>query len=180
MEGGNGRWLLRGAVVALAVVVGFIAWLATREEGGESPMPAQSGSRIVSASELSETAAGAGHPVYWAGPEAGKSLELIEATAGPQVRYVPAGTEAGKGPAASLTIGSYPLPDATASLRGFATRPGSIVRHGAGGREVVSSAARPTSVYFASPDNRVEVEVYDPSPRRAMSLALSGRVRPVP
>lgn len=180
MEGGNGRWLLRGAVVALAVVAGLVAWLATREEGGGSTPPAQGGSRIVSAKELAEVAAGAGHPVYWAGPEPGRSLELIEASAGPQVRYVPAGTEAGREPAASLTIGSYPLPAAAASLRSFAARPGSIVRHGAGGREVVTSAARPTSVYFASPDNRVEVEVYDPSPKRAMSLALSRAVRPVP
>lgn len=167
-------------MVALAVVVGFIAWLGTREEGGKSVAPARGGSRIVSAKELSEVAAGAGRPVYWAGSLPGQSLELIEASAGPQVRYVPAGTEAGKGSAPSLTIGSYPLPNAAASLKGFAARPGSIVRHGAGGREVVTSAARATSVYFASPDNRIEVEVYDPSAKRAMSLALSRAVRPVP
>ena len=64
-------------------------------------------------------------------------------------------------------------------MREFAARPGAIVRHSKDGTEVVSSREQPTSVYFVGPDKAVQVEVYDPSPRRAMQLALSGRVRPV-
>jgi hypothetical protein len=33
-------------------------------------------------------------------------------------------------------------------------------------------------VYLISPDNTLQIEVYDPSPERAMELALSGQVRP--
>ncbi|MGA8745184.1 MAG: hypothetical protein WB507_04905 [Solirubrobacterales bacterium] len=99
---------------------------------------------------------------------------------GTRVRYVPKGTRAVEGSIEVLTVSSYPLSDPTTSLQGFAKRPGAVVRHANDGSEVVSSKERPTSVYFASPDNSVQVEVYDPSPQRAMSLALSGRVQPAP
>ncbi|HEY2334881.1 MAG TPA: hypothetical protein VGH58_07745 [Solirubrobacterales bacterium] len=177
------RLMLRAGVVGLAVVVALIAWLATRGGGGaseESSAAAKSDSKMVSEAELGETAAALGQPVYWAGAQAGNELELTELSegGGTQVRYVPEGTEVGGGSAALLTIGSYPLPNPEKALEGFAKRPGSIVRHGKGGAEVVSSEESPTSAYFVSPDNSVQVEVYDPSPQRAMSLALSGRVQP--
>lgn len=176
------RLLLRAGVIGLAVVVALIAWLSTRggDSGNEeSAAPEHSSGRIVSSAELGETAATLGQPVYWAGAQAGNQLELTELSeGGTQVRYVPEGTEVGEGSAALLTIGSYPLPNPKKALEGFAKRPGSIVRHAKDGTEVVSSEESPTSVYFVSPDNSVQVEVYDPSPQRAMSLALSGRVQP--
>jgi hypothetical protein len=176
------RLLLRGGVVALAVIVALVAWLATRDNGGgsgESSAPEESGSGIVSEAELGETAATLGQPVYWAGAQPGNELELSELSeGGTQVRYVPEGTEVGEGSAALLTIGSYPVANPEKALEGFAKRSGSIVRHAKGGTEVVSSEESPTSVYFVSPDNSVQVEVYDPSPQRAMRLALSGRVQP--
>jgi hypothetical protein len=46
------------------------------------------------------------------------------------------------------------------------------------GREIVVNPQTPTSAYFVSPDNAVEVEIYDRSPQRALRLALSSRVRP--
>lgn len=53
------------------------------------------------------------------------------------------------------------------------------MRHSGDGRVVVSNSKALLSVYFSAPDNSVEVEVYAPSPKRAMRLALSGRVRPI-
>jgi hypothetical protein len=53
------------------------------------------------------------------------------------------------------------------------------VRHAPDGREVVTSVEKLTSVYFAGSEGDVQVEVYDPSYKRAMSLALSDRVQPV-
>jgi hypothetical protein len=180
-DGGNPRLLLRGGVVALAVVVALIAWLSTRGDsagGEEAASPPPSSSRIVSAAELGEVAVKLGQPVYWAGPQSGDELELTElGEGGTQVSYVPKGTEAGEG-SALLTIGSYPLPDPKAALERFAGQSGAIVRRAKNGREVVSSEKNPTSAYFVSPDNSVQVEVYNPSPRRAMSLALSRRVQP--
>ncbi len=138
--------------------------------------------RIASARELTELAATVGYPVYWVGPVPGKELELKELSGGSggvQVVYLAEGAKAGEGSVKSLTIGSYPLPDPTAALDGFTKRPKAVVFHASDGRKVVTSKKTPTSVYFASPDNKVQVEVYDPSPKRAMNLARSGRICPV-
>jgi hypothetical protein len=167
-------------VVGLALVVALVAWLATR--GGDGESAAQSSgneSRIVVPAQLGDAAVLSGHPVYWAGPVAGTALELTESGEGDiQVRYLEEGAEAGDESAAALTIGSYPLSDPNGALQAFAEKPGSVVRRSKDGREVVVSEQNPTSAYFVSPDNNVQVEVYDPSPKRALSLALSGRVRP--
>lgn len=178
---GSRRWL-RIAIVVLAVAAALIAWLATQggdDDKGSGGGSAEAGAaRIVSPAELGDVAATAGHPVYWAGPMPGAELELTELPdGGTQVRYPPEGSEAGEGSVETTTIGSYPLPDPQAQLDGFAKRQGSTV-HRAGGREVVVSTERPTSAYFVSPDNSVQVEVYDPSPQRALRLALSAKVRP--
>lgn len=175
------RRLLRWGVVGIAVLVGLIAWLTTRGGDDESESaPVEAGApRIVTVAELREAAATLGQPIYWAGPEAGKELELKElGEGGVQVVYVPEGTEPGQEPAKALTIGSYTLPDPAGALEAVAKRPGEIVRQASDGREVVTSEESPTNVYFVSPDNSVQVEVYDPSAKRAMNLALSGKVQP--
>jgi hypothetical protein len=177
MGAGDRPWLLRGAVIGLALVVGVVSWLATRDDDGE-PVAAEpvAESRVIGESELQGIAAASGHPVYWAGSIAGTTLEATESEDGSiQVRYVEEGAES----AEALTIGSYPLPDPTAALDSFSEQEGSEIHRSDSGREVVINEQNPTSAYFVSPDNTVQVEVYDPSPERALSLALSERVRPV-
>jgi hypothetical protein len=44
---------------------------------------------------------------------------------------------------------------------------------------VVTNENTPNSVYIASKDSDVQVEVYDPDPDRALEIAMSGAVRPV-
>lgn len=173
------RRLLRGTVVALAAVVGLVVWLS--ERGGEDGAGAESPSavRIVGPAGLNDAAALSGHPVYWAGPIPGTELGLSEGADGTvQVRYLEAGSEPDAGQENVLTVGSYPLPDPAQALAAFAARPGSTLRHARDGSEVVTSTESPGSAYFASPDGSVQVEVYDPAPKRALGLVLSGRVRP--
>ena len=178
MSVGNRPRLLRGAVLGLALVVGVVAWLATRDDGSAPAPEPEAKPRIVTTQELGNIAALSGHSVYWAGPMPGTTLEATESPDGSvQVRYLEEGAEAGEQPAAFLTVGTYPLPDPAAALKAFAKQPGSTTRS-RDGRKVATNAEKPTSVYFVSPDNTVQVEVYDPSPKRALSLALSGRVRP--
>lgn len=170
--------MLRGAVLGLALVVGVVAWLATGDSEEQAPT-VESESRIVVAGELGNIESLVGHPVYWAGPVPGAELEVTESGDGSvQVRYLDDPAEAGQESAEALTVGSYPLADPAKALDSFAKRPGSIVRRSRDGREVVTSRESPTSAYFVSPDNSVQVEVYDPASKRALGLALSGRVRP--
>lgn len=179
---GDRRRILRIGIVALALLVGAIAWVASRGDDEESsPAPAASAvkAKIVSVEELEEFAEDAGHEVYWAGPLPGKVLEVSETSGNVQIRYLDEGTSAGEGGKAVLTVGSYPLADPAAALKGFGSRKGSLVREAPDGREVVTSLEKPTSVYFTGEGKEVQVEVYDPSYKRAMSLALSDQVRPV-
>jgi hypothetical protein len=174
------RKLLRWGVVGLGVAVALIAWLATRGSGEGERSSTTQAPRIVSEGELAEAAAELGQPIYWAGPLAGRELELRELGEGQgvQVAYLPEGAAVGEGPTSSLTVGSYPVDDPGAAVEGYARRAGSRTLHGDGGLEVVVSGDAPDSVYFAAPDNSVQVEVYDPSPKRALTLALSGGVKP--
>jgi hypothetical protein len=176
--------LLRSGLASLAAIVAIVAWLATRndDQGGDrGEAAAEPTVAIVSPAGLAAAGAELGQPIYWAGSLPGTELELEELSdGGARVIYLPGGEKAGTDSAATLTIGSYPLADPEAALAEFAARPpGAIVRHSEDGTEVVSSREQLTSVYFVGPDKAVQVEVYDPSPRRAMRLALSGRVRPV-
>jgi hypothetical protein len=173
-------WRLRGAVILLVLAVVATAWLMTRGDDDESnPSPAAANARIVSEEELTDIASSVGHPVYWAGPMPGTELELTEnANGNTLVRYLDDGADVGEGQAEFLAIGSYPMADPAKALDGFAEVPGAIVRRGPDGRKVVTHKRGRTSVYFASPDNSVQVEVYDDSPQRAMGLVLSDKVQP--
>lgn len=174
---------LRIAVVGLAVLVGLVAWLVTRDDGGEGEerRAAVPSAEILGESELVDAVSQLEHPVYWTGPREGTELELevMAEGGGARVRYVSAGSEPGEAPGESPAIGSYPLADPAQSLEEFAERPEAIVRQAEDGTEVVSSEERPMSVYFVDPGNTVQVEVYDPDPAEAMRQALSGEVRPV-
>lgn len=177
------KWLRIG-VILLAVVVALVAWIATRDggdDGGTGTAEEAPAAQVLSAEGLGDAVADLDQPVYWAGERQRSELELenLGEGAGVRVRYVPEGSEPGEASGEVLTVSSYPVADPAAALAEFAERPGAIVRKGADGTEVVSSEERPTSVYFVDPGNAVQVEVYDPSPERAMSLALSGDVQPV-
>jgi len=179
--GGRSRqvWLLRGGVLAVALIVAVVAWVSTQGDDGEPSAQTERTMRVVSEGELADAAAVLGWPIYWAGPMDGVELELEELEeGGVRVRYVPE-DEAGESPAEVLTIGSYPLADPVGALESFSRRPGAIVREGVAGLEAFSSEEAPNSVYFADPSAGVQVEVYDPAPEEAMSLVLSGKVEPV-
>jgi hypothetical protein len=170
---------LRIAVVVLACVGVLLGVLLVRDDGDDggeeeaSPVSA----KIVTPAELSSLSASGPSPIYWAGERPDTELELTEEEDRFYLRYLEAGAEAGT-EAEVLTIGTYLLEDPRGSLEEVATSSTAIVRQAADGREVVSSEENPNSVYFVSPDNSAQIEVYDPSAKAAMNLALSGDVRP--
>jgi hypothetical protein len=178
----EGKPIPKALVIVLALVVGACAWLVVRDidDGGGQTAPPLSDVSLVDEVEYGSVAPNAGHTVYWVGPQEGTNVELTkQPEGGVQIRYPDEGLAAGQASIEALTIGSYPMADAEAELDDFAARPDAVVRHSPDGRRVVFSKRRPASVYFASPDNGVEVEVYDPSPQRALSLALSDDVLPL-
>ena len=77
-------------------------------------------------------------------------------------------------------MGTYPKRGAYGIVKKVADNPGSKLHQLSGGAIAVVSGAKPNSVYVAYPGKDLQIEIYDPSPRRALRLALSGRVRPLP
>jgi hypothetical protein len=168
------------AVVAVALVLGFVLWLVFR--GGSSPSgsPVPKGARAVLISVKGlKTLAALGVPIYWAGQQPGATYELTK-TADNRVfiRYLPAGAPIGSSKP-YLTIGTYPVKNAFAVTSRLAASNGSApVDIGKDG-VAFSSRKSPESVFLAYQGPDVQIEVYDPTPGRARDLVRSRRVTAV-
>jgi len=166
------------AIAAIAVVLGVLIAGGGDDEEEVVEEPATTSSRIVSPAELRSIAAVSPTPIYWAGERPDTEIELTEESDGfIYVRYLDEGAEVGQDQASFLTIGNYPRQDPAGELAKVASRPGAVVRDGEDGLKVIGSRENPYSVYFASPDNTVQVEVYDPA-KGGADLVLSGEVEP--
>jgi len=174
-----------GAVIAIALAVAFVVWLLVR--GGDSN---GSGAKTTTVDEITavavtpdrlrELSVEEGHPIYWAGPQAGRTYELTRTSDDKIfVRYLPKGVAVGSGQADFTIVGTYPVADAYGVQQGLAKKSGessfSAPRKGL----AVYSTSQPTNVYLAYPGSDVQIEVFDPSAERARSLITSGRVGPV-
>jgi hypothetical protein len=106
--------------------------------------------------------------------------ELTRTAAGNiYIRYLPPNARAGDPRPAFLAIGTYPVPDAFARTRTAGKRTGAVAVGLKGGGIAVYDSARPTSVYFAYPNSKVQVEVFDPNGRAARNLVVYGRIVPI-
>lgn len=173
-------WVLRGLIAALLVAVVVLALVITGDDGDDGTVADAVAPRIVSVTELSDTAAGSDFPIYWTGPKPRTELELTQGNDGSALlRYLPVGAKVGAAAPSAVSVGTYPLADPARAVVGLAQEQGAQIRSGADERTVVSTKRNPRSAYFADPGNTVQVEVYDPSPGQALKLAASKRVRPV-
>ena len=168
-------------MVAVALLVGFVAWLFVR--GGDSPStapaPVRAGGVAVSLAALNALASSSSSPVYWAGLSRDSTYELTKTTDGRVfIRYLPRGVAIGTDKP-YLTIGTYPVAGAFTVLSTLANRSGSVKLQVGGGAIAFYDASSPTNVYFADPGSSYQVEVYDPSPTEARTLVSSGQVVPV-
>ena len=164
------------AVIAVAIAAGVIAWLLVGGGGGKKSIKAAQ-AQAVSAQSLAALPSEVHHPVYWVGPKAGFTYELTRTSDGRIfIRYLPAGVRVGTNQPKYLTIGTYPVKDAVAAVRAIGRRTGSAPVSISGGGIAALDTAHPTSVYLAYPGSPYQVEVFDPSPTTARSIALSGQV----
>ncbi len=177
-----GRTRVRlGAVIVLAIAAGVIAWVlvgrGSSSPGTAGPVAQPIQPVALSASGLRTLARGVAQPIYWAGPKQGYMYELTRTTAGRvYVRYLPAGVKAGVSGSSYLIVATYPYPNALSALK--------AVSHGAqitipGGGVAVVDQKYAKSVHMAYPGVAYQIEVYDPSPAVARSVAVSGDVSPV-
>jgi len=169
------------AIVALAVLVGFVAWLIFKGDDNKVNAPARAPAVGASYAQLQALQGQVGHEIYWAGKKTGYTYELTQTNQGNIfVRYLPASVQVGDPRPNFLTVGTYPKRDAYTTLKKLSAKPDSVNRQLAGGGIAVYSKQRPESVYAAYPGKGFQVEVYDPAPARALHVVVSGQVRPLP
>jgi hypothetical protein len=168
-----------GAVVAVALAIGFLVWLLAIH--GSSSNKSANGATSVSPDQLRALSVELGHSVYWAGPEIETTYELTRTSDGRVfVRYLPSGIPLGIPNPSFTIIGTYPVSGAYGVVRQLAKRPGEKSFAAPRGGFAVYAQSASTNVYVAYPNQNLQIEVYDPSPKRARSLITSGRVAPVP
>ena len=172
------RSLVVSLAVLLAVVVGLVLWLVLRGGGGKETQRAPA--TAASVTRLNRFASSVRHPIYWAGSQPGFTYELSRTRDGRvYIRYLPPGVKPGTSKPDYLTIGTYPQPHALSTLRATARKQGAQLIHLSGGGLAFQYKGRPTSVYLAFPGSNYQVEVFDPSPTRALRLVSSGQVQQV-
>jgi hypothetical protein len=165
--------------IALAVAIGAFLLLRGDDDDSSGPEPTN-GAEAASVEDLQTIADAADHPVYWAGEQEGQQYELtITAEGNIFIRYLDPSTPIGSADIASLTIGTYPVPDAYNALQGLADQKGSITDTTPDGGYVLTNKNNPNSVYVAFPGEDFEVEVYDPDPKKAREVATSGAIVPI-
>jgi hypothetical protein len=169
--------LIVGVILA-AVIVGI--FLLTKGDDGNNNPDSTGGAEQTSVQDLRQLASSVDHPVYWAGERPGQKYELtITDNGNIYVRYLDESTPVGSRNVASLTIGTYPFPNAYAALQEIAGKPGAKTGETPDGGFVVTNDSNPQSVYIAYPGGDTQIEVFDPDPKTAYSLATSGAVVPI-
>jgi hypothetical protein len=171
------RWV---ALVAVTALAGLVAWIVFKGDGDEAKTSGRATATAASVAELKALPAKVGHDFYWAGAEKGVTYELTQTSGGNlYVRYLPAGVQINDPRPTFLTIGTYPRRGAYQVLQQFSKKPHAVSRQLPGGGIAVYSRDTPNSVYVAYSGRDLQVELFDPSPGRALRLATSGKLRPL-
>jgi len=167
------------AVVVLAAAVAVGVWWFAVRGGTSHPSAAPAGVTAATVQSLTTLAESLSSPVYWAGPEAGVTYELNQATTGRiYVRYLPSGVAIGS-PDAYLTVGTYADPKAYDVTLGLAGQAGSVKVPVSNGGIAFYEHSRPTNVYIAFPGSDYQVEVFDPVAGQAAQLVRAGKINRV-
>jgi hypothetical protein len=81
--------------------------------------------------------------------------------------------------ASYLIVATYPVPNAYKAVQTAAKEDGAVTFRLPHRGLAVYNRNSETNVYFAYPGQSVQIEVYDPDPKRARRLVSSGKIRPI-
>jgi len=170
------------AVVSTIAIAGLAVWLALlRTDDAASVVEPGGGPVAASRADLAALSAKLDAPIYWAGTRSGSRLEAtLTTTEYAYVRYLSADAPIGDASPRFLTVATYGAVNALTHLRSYAHHEHASTTRIPGGGIAVPVPDSPTSVYFARPDQDIQVEVYDPQPGEALRLIKSGAIEPLP
>ena len=133
--------------------------------------------KAATAAALRTLAATLSHPLYWAGPKAGVTYEVVQTSDGQvSIRYLPKGTKVGAA-GQYLTVGTYPYPGAFAAIKTLTKDPNQrVIKLSGGGLAVVDKTGPRKNIHLAYPGVDYQVEVFDPSAATANRIVSSDQV----
>jgi hypothetical protein len=185
-----------GAIVALAIAAGLIAWLVVGRDDDEGSSVSQrtlaatgtqgpatgakTGPLGLTERGLADMSAKLRESIYWVGAKPGYTYELTRTSNGNvYVRYLPPGVDVGDNRAKFLIVVTYPLGDAYAALKRAIQKSAGEMHRTPGGGLAWVGTSYPKSVHVAYQGVPYQIEIYDPSPAKALKAALSGDLHPV-
>lgn len=182
-----------GAVLAVGLAAGFIAWLVLDRTNDDAssvagPIPTTSTATtpaadaarpaIASVAQLQKAAATSTVPIYWVGARQGTRIEFTRAPGGSViVRYLPPGARAGAS-GSFLTIATYSRPNGYREVLKASTEAKARTIKLAGGGIAVYSSDEPANVHLGYPGQPYQIEVFAPEADLARKLVAGGLVRP--
>lgn len=119
--------------------------------------------------------------IYWAGPRSGY-LYTIDATSKGSLllRYIRQDAKPEDWISNSRVVATYRSDDAFENSISAASLEGNTGFKNPDGSIVFYSTARDTAIYMAFPKKKVQIEIFDPTPGQALSLAvLQGQITKV-
>lgn len=191
LSGGAGSWFnqnRRTVLIGGAVVVIVVAAIISFSVGGDDNKSSSSNGNtntVASAQppvnaeglKTAVSAVGGAGKVFWAGEEAGFTYVLrTEANGQASVRYIPTDGDPQAQGAVYRVLGSYPIKDAFNVTKKAGEGADSVLLTNSDGSIVVYNKNKTTNVYIAFPKVDVQIEIFDPTPGKALELATSGRI----
>lgn len=172
------------AVIISAMVTALLVFGATSlfsNNSSNSPSQSATGQMALTEAELKSVVANLNSVVYWVGPleNARYTLDVTDAGAA-FVRYLPNGEGANDTAKNYLIVATYRVNAAYDAVKTAGNEQDGIGLMTSEGAAVYYNKNAATNVYLAYPGQDLQIEVFDPTPGKALQLVnTTGLVKPI-
>lgn len=162
------------AVLTALLVLGLTQQISPTLSDRTTLAAQTSGGVCLTESELKSIISENNIQAYWTGPLKDATYSLNSSTAGQVfIRYVPKGEECDDVRPNFRVIATYEEVDAFATTESAGTTADGVSLLNTDGSIVYFNKNVPTNIYVAYPGINYQIEIYDPDPKEAVSLATT-------
>lgn len=167
------------AILTALIVLGLTQQISPTLSDRTTLAAQTSGGVCLTESELKSIIRDNNIQAYWTGPLKNATYTLNSSTAGQVfIRYVPEGEKCDDVRPNFRVIATYQESDAFATTESAGTTADGVSLLNADGSIVYFNKNVPTNIYLAYPGIDYQIEIYDPDPKEAVSIATTqGRVQ---
>jgi hypothetical protein len=167
------------AILTTLIVLGLTQQISPTLSDRTTLAAQTSGGVCLTESELKSIVKENDIQAYWTGPLENATYSLNSSTVGQVfIRYVPEGEKCDDVRPNFRVIATYQEVDAFATTESAGTTADGVSLLNADGSIVYFNKNVPTNIYLAYPGIDYQIEIYDPDPKEAVSIATSqGRIQ---